>query len=52
MEKRKMEKMVKINLRILIFCPTIYLATVKVYTKFEDVGSHRCREICDRNFNW
>ena len=40
------------NLRILVFCPTIYLTTVKVYTKFEDFGSHRCREICDRNFYW
>ena len=26
----------KINLSILIFFPTIYLATLKVYTKFED----------------
>ena len=41
--------MVKINLSILVFCPTIYLATLKLYTKFEDFGSHRCREICDRN---
>ena len=24
----------------------------KVYTKFEDSGSHRSREICDRNFDW
>ena len=33
------KKMVKINLSILIFCPTIYLATLKVYMKFEDSGS-------------
>ena len=37
--------MVKINLSILVFCPTIFLATLKVYTKFEDFGSHRCWEI-------
>ena len=52
MEKRKMEKEGKINLSILIFFPTVYLATLKVYTKFEDFGSHRSREICDRNFYW
>ena len=45
-----MEKEVKINLSILVFFPTIYLATLKVYTKFEDFGSHRSREICDRIF--
>ena len=39
-----------INLSILIFFPTIYLDTFKVYTKFEDFGSHRSQEICDRNF--
>ena len=44
-----MEKKAKINLSILIFFPTIYLATFKVYTKFEDFGSYRIREICDRN---
>ena len=44
------KKKAKINLSILIFFPTIYLATLKVYTKFEDFGSHRSREICDRNF--
>ena len=44
-----MEKEGKINLSILIFFPTIYLAMLKVYTKFEDFGSHRSREICDRN---
>ena len=45
MEKGKMEKR-----QILIFFPTIYLAMLKVYTKFEDFGSHRSREICDGNF--
>ena len=50
MEKK--EKEGNINLSILIFFPTIYLATLKVYTKFEDFGSHISREICDRNFYW
>ena len=43
----KKKKMVKINLSILVFCPTIYLATLKVYKKFKDSGSHRSREICN-----
>ena len=35
-EMEKWKKMVKINLSVLVFCPTIYLATLKVYKKFED----------------
>ena len=34
------------------FFPTIYLATLKVYTKFEDFGSHRSPEIYDKIFYW
>ena len=30
------EKEGKINLSSFVFCPTIYLATLKEYTKFED----------------
>ena len=53
MQKRKTgKKMVKINLSILVFCPTIYLATLKVYKIFEDSGSHRSQEICNRKFDW
>ena len=52
MEKSKNEKKAKINLSILIFFFIIYLATLKVYTKFEDFGSHRSREIYDRIFYW
>ena len=48
-QKKNGKKEGNINLNILIFFPTIYLATLKVYTKFEDFGSHRSREICDRN---
>ena len=49
-KKENWKKKAKINLSILIFFPTTYLATLKVYTKFEDFGSHRSLEICDRNF--
>ena len=28
------------------------LANLKVYKKFEDSGSHRSREICNRKFVW
>ena len=48
-KKAKLEKEGN-NLSILIFFLTIYLATLKVYTKFEDFGSHKSREICDRIF--
>ena len=51
-KKQKWKKKAKINLSILIFFPTIYLATLKMYTKFEDFGSHRSLEICDRKFYW
>ena len=35
---------------ILIFIYTIHFDYLKVYTKFENTGSNRSREICDRNF--
>ena len=44
-KKQNGKKKAKINLSISIFFPT-----VKVYTKFEDFGSPRSGEICDRNF--
>ena len=37
---------------IFIFIYTIHLAYLKVYTKFENTGSNRSREICERNFHW
>ena len=48
----KIEKEGKISLSIFIFIYTIPLAYLKVYTKFENTGSKRNREICDRNFHW
>ena len=53
MEKRKEEKKkAKTNHRNLVFFPTIYLAPLKVYiyTKFEDSGCNRSRELCDKKF--
>ena len=49
---RKKENEGKINLSSFVFCPTIKLATLKVYTKFEDSVSHRRWEICNRKFDW
>ena len=37
-KKEKWKKKTKINHRILVFFPTIYLVPLKVYTKFEDSG--------------
>ena len=48
----KWENKAKINHKILVFFLAIYLATFKVYKKFEDSGSHRSREICNRKFDW
>ena len=47
----KKEKEGKINLSF-VFCPTIYLATLKVYTKIENSGFHRSSEICHSKFDW
>ena len=29
-----------------------FMSTLKDYKKFEDSGSHRSREICNRKFDW
>ena len=47
----KNEKEGKMSFSIFIFIYTIHLAYLKVYTKFENTGSNRSREICDRNFH-
>ena len=51
-KKEKWKKKTKINHSILVFFPTIYLPPLKMYTKFEDSGSHRSWEICNRKFAW
>ena len=48
----KIEKEGKMNFSIFIFIYTIHLAYLKVYTKFENTGSNRNREIYHRNFHW
>ena len=48
----KIEKEGKMSFSIFIFIYTIHLAYLKVYTKFENTGSNKSREICDRNFHW
>ena len=47
----KKEKEGKKNISF-VFCPTINLATLNVYRKLEDSGSHRSLEICNRKFAW
>ena len=44
------KKKVKINHRILVFFLTLYLAPLKVYTKFEDSGCNTSWEFCDEMF--
>ena len=46
------KKKAKINHRILVFFFTIYLALLKVYTKFEDSGCNTSWEFCDEKFYW
>ena len=50
--EEKIEKEGKMSLSIFIFINKIHLAYLKVYTKFENTGSNRNREICHRNFHW
>ena len=51
-EKWKIEKEGKMSISILISIYTVHFAFLKVYTKFENTGSNRSWEICDRNFHW
>ena len=44
----KWKKKAKINHRILVFFPTIYVSPLKVCTKFEDSGCNRSGEFCNR----
>ena len=51
-KKEKGKKMVKKKSQHFGFLSPINLATLKMYKKFEDSGSHRSREICNRIFDW
>ena len=48
--EEKNEKENKMISSIFIFIYTIHLTYLKVYTKFENTGSNRSGEICDRTF--
>ena len=48
----RIEKEGTMSFSIFIFIYTIHLAYLKVYTKFENTGSNRSREICERNVHW
>ena len=41
----------KMRISILIFIYTVHFAYLKVDTKFENTGSNRSQEICDRYFH-
>ena len=48
----KFEKEGKISFSIFILIYKIHLIYLKVYTKLENTGPIRSREICDRNVHW
>ena len=49
--KNELKKEGKMRISILISIYTVHFAYLKVYTKFENTGSNKSREICDRNFH-
>ena len=51
-KNEKLKKEGKMRISILISIYTVHFAYLKVYTKFENTGSNRNGEICDRNFHW
>ena len=51
-KNEKLKKEGKMRISILISIDTVHFAFLKVYTKFENAGSNRSREICERNFHW
>ena len=51
-KNENLKKEGKMRIRILISIYTVHFAILKMYTKFENTGSNRSWEICDRNFHW
>ena len=51
-KNEKLKKEGKMRISILIPIYTEHFAFLKVYTKFENTGSNRSWEICDRNIHW
>ena len=50
-KNENLKKEGKMRISILISVYTVLFAYLKVYTKFENTGSKRSWEICDRNFH-
>ena len=51
-KNENLKKEGKMRMNILISIYTVHFAFLKKYTKFENTGSNRSWEICDRNFHW
>ena len=51
-KNENLKKEGKMKISILISIYTVHFAILKMYTKFENTGSKRSWEICDRNFHW
>ena len=51
-KNENLKKEGKKRISILISIYTVHFAILKMYTKFENTGSNRSWEICDRNFHW
>ena len=51
-KNENLKKEGKMRISILISIYTVQFAILKMYTKFENTGSNKSREICDRNFHW
>ena len=51
-KNENLKKEDKMRISILISIYTVHFAFLKEYTKFENNGSNRSWEICDRNFHW
>ena len=49
-KNENLKKEGKMGISILISIYTVHFAILKMYTKFENTGSNRSWEICDRNF--
>ena len=50
--KKKMKIESEMRISILIFIYKLHFAYLKVYTKFENTGSYKSWDICDRTFHW
>ena len=51
-KNENLKKEGKMRISILISIYTVQIAILKMYTKFENTGSKRSLEICDRNLHW